>query len=185
MMEFDRAGRCLCSLILLVGFVSILTESKSDENIFDSTRRFTHAFINGDVRGHGHLPTTDQHAYLIVELRLTRDDRPRSIARMKRKLHYNNTANHFTLPFKLKYPLTKISPHNTYMLSAKIHDRLDKLLYVGHLPVPVTEQKAKQAKHLLIPVVETRKRSIENRHKRYFSCSIVVQQHRQTKSTGL
>jgi len=120
-------------------------------------RRLTHAIINGEVRGNGTLPIADKNSHLFVELQLSRDDRPRTIARTKIKLYNNTTTHAFILPFKLKYPLAKISPHNAYILSAKIRNGQGKLLYVGNLPVPVTERKEKQAKHLIINVIQTRK----------------------------
>nr|ACD88941.1 methionine sulfoxide reductase [Adineta vaga] len=101
-----------------------------------SSKRLTHAIIRGEVRGNGSLPNGDKNAHLLVELRLTRNDRPRSIARIKIKLYTNRTVSSFNFPFKLKYPLAEINPHNTYTLSARI----------------LTE---KQAKHLIINVIET------------------------------
>ena len=135
----------------------MIVASRHGENISDPSKRFTHAIINGQVRGQGALPLDDRSSYLLVELRLSRDDRPRPIARTKLKLKHNGTNDLFLLPFKLKYSLAKINPHNTYILSARIRDGQNKTLYVGDLPVPVTERKEKQAKHLVIPMVETRK----------------------------
>ena len=142
---------------MLIAGVSVIVASNRGENISDPTKRFTHAIINGQVRGQGALPLEDRNSYLLVELRFSRDDRPQAIARTKLKLKHNGTSDLFILPFRLKYPLAKINLHNTYTLSARIRDGQNKTLYVGDLPVPVTEQKEKQAKHLVIPMVETRK----------------------------
>ena len=141
--------RPLLLCLTVVFFVCITAASQS--------KRLTHAVIHGEVRGNGSLPNGDKNAYLLIELRFSRDDRPRSIARTKIKLYSNRTVQSFTFPFKIKYPLAKISPHNAYILSARIRNGLNKLVYVGDLPVPVTEEKEKQAKHLVIRVVETRK----------------------------
>jgi len=138
--------------IFLYIFISLfLYETISGSKIL------THAFINGEIRGNGSLPNADKNCHLLVELRFIRDDRSQSIARTKIKLYNNNTIDSFILKFKLKYPLSKINPHNTYILSAKILNGLNKLLYIGDLSVPVTEQKEKQAKYLIIHVIPTRK----------------------------
>jgi len=133
------------------------TISGEQKDLLNQSNSLTHAFINGEIRGNGSLPIADKNSHLLVELRFTRDDRPRSIARTKIKLYNNSTIHSFILQFKLKYPLGKISPHNTYILSAKILNGLNKLLYIGDLSVPVTEQKEKQAKYLIIHVIPTRK----------------------------
>ena len=137
---------------IFIIFVFNIILSKQQED-----RRLTHAIINGEVRGNGTLPIADKNCHLFIELHLSRDDRPRAIARTKIKLYNNTTTHSFILQFKLKYPLAKINPHNTYILSAKIRNGQDKLLYVGNLPVPVTERKEKQAKYLIINVIQTRK----------------------------
>jgi uncharacterized lipoprotein YbaY len=125
------------------------------------SKRLTHAFINGEVRGNGSLPIDDQNAYLLVELRFSRDDRPQSIARTKIKLSNYSTTSSFVVKFKLRYPLSKISPHNTYILYAKIRNNQNKLLYIGDLSLPVTERREKQAKYLILQVIPTRKFEIE------------------------
>lgn len=139
--------------ILLILFLH-QTISVREENF---SKRLTHAFINGEVRGNGTLPIEDKNGHLLIEARLIRDDRSRSIARTKIKLYINSTIHSFNLQFKLKYPLSKISPHNKYVISARIQNGLNKLLYIGDLPVPVTEHKEKQVKFLIIPVIPTRK----------------------------
>ncbi|CAF0857919.1 unnamed protein product [Rotaria sordida] len=142
-------------------FLFNLTISKQQENLFDQSKRLTHAIIHGEVHGNGTLPIEDKNSYLLVELRLSRDDRPRSIARNKIKFNNNNNNNNnittqsFTLQFKLKYPLSKISPHNSYILSAKILNSQNKLIYIGDLHVPITERKNEQAKYLVINVIKT------------------------------
>lgn len=158
MMKSYRLFICL-SLTVLIGLIAHSIALKRNENISDPTKRFTHAIINGEVRGHGKLPVHDRHAYLLVELRLTRDDRPRPIARTRVKFSQSNQTkdDRFQIAFKLKYPLVKISPFNTYTLSARIRDGNNQLLFVGDLPVPITEQREKQAKHLIIEMIETRK----------------------------
>jgi uncharacterized lipoprotein YbaY len=141
--------------IVLYIFITLLFHvivSKQQED-----KRLTHAVINGEVRGNGTLPIADKNSYLLIELRLTRDDRPRAIARTKIKLYNNTTTHSFNLQFKIKYPLAQISPHNAYILSAKIRNGQEKLLYIGNLPVPVTERKEKQAKYLVLNVIQTRK----------------------------
>lgn len=120
-------------------------------------KRITHATINGEVRGNGSLPTMEENSYLLVELRFSRDDRPRSVARKKIQLNNTSATHSFALQFKLRYPLSKISPHNTYILSAKIFDGNHRLLYVGDLGLPVTERREKQAKYLIIQVIPTRR----------------------------
>lgn len=141
-------SRSLLSCLTIVFLVHVVLARQPE--------RQTHAIINGEVRGNGTLPNGDKNAYLMIELRLSRDDRPRSIARTRIKLYSNKTVQSFTFPFKLRYPLAKISPHNAYILSARIRNGQNKLIYVGDLPVPVTEQKEKQARHLVINLVETR-----------------------------
>ncbi|CAF4662417.1 unnamed protein product [Rotaria sp. Silwood1] len=151
----------LVFLCIFVGFFLFnLTASRQQENLFNQSKRLTHAIIHGEVRGNGSLPIEDKNAHLLVELRLSRDDRPRSIARTKIKLADNNNNNNittqaFTLQFKLKYPLSKINPHNSYILSAKIRNGQNKLIYIGDLHVPITERKNEQAKYLIINVIET------------------------------
>lgn len=170
--------RCFACVFItiLIGGVSVIVASTHGENISDPAKRFTHAIINGQVRGEGALPLDDRSSYLLVELRLSRDDRPRPIARTKLKLKHNGTTDLFLLPFKLKYALDKINPHNTYILSARIRDGQNKTLYVGDLPVPVTERKEKQAKHLVIPMVETRECQWRERvSSEVFAISIMVQ----------
>ena len=120
-------------------------------------KRITHAMINGEVRGNGSLPITNESSYLLVELRFSRDDRPQSIARKKIQLYNTNVTDPFALQFKLRYPLSKISPHNTYILSAKIFNGRNQLLYVGDLGLPITERREKQAKYLIVQVVPTRR----------------------------
>ncbi|CAF2413453.1 unnamed protein product [Rotaria sp. Silwood2] len=148
-------------LVFLYIFVSLfllnLIASRQQENLFDQSKRLTHAIIHGEVHGNGSLLMRDKNTHLLVELRLSRDDRPRSIARTKIKLYNNNniTAQSFTVQFKLKYRLSKISPHNSYILSAKIRNGQNKLIYIGDLHVPVTERKTEQAKYLIINVIET------------------------------
>jgi len=142
---------------IFITFFLHKTSSKEQENLINHSKRLTHAFINGEIRGNGTLPIADKNSYLLVELRFTRDDRPQAIARTKIKLYNNSTIHSFILQFKLKYPLSKINPHNTYILSAKIRNGLNKLLFIGDLPVPITEQKEKQAKYLIIHVIPTRK----------------------------
>ena len=141
---------CLCIALALL--ISIAVASKSA----DSTKRKTHAVIAGDVRGNGSLSIVDGNLHLLVQLRLARDDQRQPIARTKVKLSTLNTTDSFTIPFRLKYPLSKMNPHNTYSLSAQIRDENNKLIYVGDLPVPVTERKEKQASHLIIRVRLTR-----------------------------
>jgi uncharacterized lipoprotein YbaY len=131
--------------------------SGQGKDLLNQSKRLTHAFISGEVRGNGTLPIDEKNSYLLVELRFSRDDRPRSIARTKMKLSKNSTTHAFVLQFKLKYPLSQISPHNTYILSAKIRNGQNKLLYIGDLSVPITERQEKQAKFLVIQVVPTRK----------------------------
>ncbi|CAF2108147.1 unnamed protein product [Rotaria magnacalcarata] len=142
-------------LYIFLGLFFNLTASRNQVNFLNESKRLTHAIIQGEVRGNGSLPMEDRNSHLLVELRLTRDDRPQSIARTKIKL-YNNTATHpFILYFKLKYPLSKMNPHNSYILSAKIRNGENKLVYIGDLPVPVTERKEEKAKHLIINVIKT------------------------------
>lgn len=144
-----------------ITFLVILLTLFYPETIFGQQetqgKRITHAMINGEVRGNGSLPITDENLYLLVELRFSRDDRPRSIARKKIQLYNTNVTDSFALQFKLRYPLSKISPHNTYILSAKIFDGKNQLLYVGDLGLPVTERREKQAKYLIVQVVPTRR----------------------------
>ncbi|CAF1239429.1 unnamed protein product [Adineta steineri] len=140
--------------IFIIYFFHVST-SRESENLFNHSKRLTHAIINGEVRSNGTLLNIDRNSHIIIELRLTRDDRPRSIARTKIKLDSNRTKDPFSLLFKLKYPLSKMNPHNTYILTARIRNSQNKLIYVGDLPVPVTERKEKQAKHLIINIVET------------------------------
>lgn len=145
-------------LYICVTLLFHVTVSRQEEDLGNQSKRLTHAFINGEVRGNGTLPIVDKNSYLLVELRLSRDDRPKSIGRTKIKLYNNNNSiNSFILQFKLKYPLSQISPHNTYILSAKIRNDQNKLLYIGDLSVPITERQEKQAKFLVIQVVPTRK----------------------------
>lgn len=142
--------------ILITFFFHITTSSQADD-LLNQSKRLTHAVIYGEVRGNGSLSNADKNSHLLIELRLSRDDRPQPIARTKIKLFSNRTVHSFIFPFKLKYSLSKISPHNAYILSARIRNGKNKLIYIGDLPVPVTEQKEKQAKYLIINVVETRK----------------------------
>jgi uncharacterized lipoprotein YbaY len=146
-------------LYIFIAFFFHVTAAKSKrtDDLLNQSKRLTHAVIYGEVRGNGTLPNADRNSHLVIELRLSRDDRPRSIARTKIRLYSNRTIDSFIFPFKLKYPLSKISPHNAYILSAKIQNGQNKLIYIGHLPVPVTERKEKQAKYLIINVIETRK----------------------------
>lgn len=120
-------------------------------------KRITHATIKGEVHGNGSLPVADENAYLLVELRFSRDDRPQSIARRKIKLHKKNVTYSFALRFQFRYPLSKISPHNTYILSAKIFDGQNQLLYIGDRALPVTERRENQAKYLVVQVIPTRR----------------------------
>lgn len=144
-----------------ITFLVILLTLLYPETIFGQQetqgKRITHAMINGEVRGNGSLSIKDENSYLLVELRFSRDDRPRSIARKKIQLYNTNVTDSFALQFKLRYPLSKISPHNTYILSAKIFDGKNQLLYVGDLGLPVTERREKQAKYLIVQVVPTRR----------------------------
>ncbi|CAF1616783.1 unnamed protein product [Adineta ricciae] len=135
-------------LVICICFILIKTSSQS-------SKRITHAIIHGEVRGNGSLPNADKNVHLVIELRLSRDDRPRAIARTKIRLYTNRTVSSFVFPFKLKYLLAKINPHNAYVLSARIRTGQNKLIYIGDLPVPVTERKENQAKYLIINVVET------------------------------
>jgi len=144
--------------IIVVAIFLYATVSGQQEN---PSKRLTHAFINGEVRGNGSLPIADKNAYLLVELRFSRDDRPQAIARTKIKLSNNSAAHSFVVQFKLRYPLSKISPHNTYILSAKIRNSQSQLLYIGDLSLPITEQKEKQAKYLILSVIPTRKFAID------------------------
>ena len=140
---------CLYILIIII-FIH--------ENVYgQQEKRLTHAYIHGEVRGNGTLPIADKNCHLLIELRYSRDDRPKSIGRIKIPLYSNSTIHSFNLQFKLKYPLAKINPHNTYILSAKIRNGENKLLYIGDLHVPVTENIEKKAKYLIINVISTRK----------------------------
>lgn len=144
-------------LYILFAFLFHLTISRQNENISDLSKRLTHAIIHGEVHGNGSLPINDEKSHLIVELRLTRDARPKSIGRTKITLQHVNSTQSFILKFKLKYPLSKISPHNSYVLTAQIRNGENKLIYIGDLHVPVTEKREQQAKKLIINVIETRK----------------------------
>ena len=149
-----RSVTLLAVLIVLFDYEIISGQQESQG------KRITHAPIKGEVRGNGSLPVTDENAYLLVELRFSRDDLPQSIARRKVKLFKKNVTQAFVLPFQFRYPLSKISPHNTYILSAKIFDGQNQLLYIGDRGLPVTERRENQAKHLVVHVIPTRKRSI-------------------------
>ena len=146
-------------IVILFGFlVLLIVTTKSKENLVDLNKRLTHAILQGEVRGDGDLPKNDSHLYLVVELRFTRDDRPRPIGRTRILIDSQTKTNDdsFRFSFKLKYPLAKINPHNTYILSARIRNGQNQLLFVGDLPVPVTERAEEKAKHLVIPMIRTR-----------------------------
>ena len=153
-------------LCIFLTFITIVTALRQRSE----SKRLTHGIINGEVHGNGSLPTANGNSYVLVELRLSRNDRPRSIARTKIELNNTTTTtNSFILPFTLKYPLAKMSPHNAYTLSARIRNGQNKLVYIGDLPVPVTERKEKEAKNLIIKVIETRK-FVHIHRQNYFYC---------------
>lgn len=152
-------------VLTLTIFIVKIFASKHNENLSDPTKRFTHALINGEVRGDGNLPMDDRNISLIVELRLTRDDRPRPIARTRINLNNKTkpktkTNDRFEIRFRLKYSLEKISPFNTYVLSARIRDGKNRLIYIGDLPLPVTEDREKRAKSLVVKMIKTREKKI-------------------------
>lgn len=154
---FHMMKRSSVFISTLVALFFNLTTAIQRDYLSDQSQRPTHAVINGEVRGTGSLPIGDPNCHLFIDLHLSRDERPRSIAKTKIKLYNNSTTSSFSLQFKLKYPISQISPHNSYMLSAKIRNGQHRLIYIGDLPVPVTERKENQAKYLIINVVKTRK----------------------------
>ena len=147
-------------LCVFIGFFVNVTAYKQRLYISNQSKRLTHATIHGEIRGDDILPVADKNSHLVVELRRLRDDLPQTIARTQIKLTNNRTMDSFVLKFKLKYPLSEISPQNKYVLSAKIRNGQTKLLYIGDLPVPITERKEKKAEYLIINVAETRKLKI-------------------------
>lgn len=145
-----------CIFVLIV-FVS-LVYCQPGEYIFDEFQRITHAFIHGEVRTNESLSIDGNHCQLIVQLRYSRDDRPRSIALIKIKLNQTHLMKNkpFRMQFKLKYPVSEINPHNTYILSAQIRNQRKKLLFLGDLGLPITEKREQQAKFLIIYLIPTR-----------------------------
>ena len=174
-------------IILLISFIS-LTYCQDREYIYDDSKRITHAFINGEVRLNesSSLTIDANHCQLIVQLRYSRDDRPRSIGQIKIKLNQTHVANNkpFRVQFKLKYPVSKISPHNTYILSAQIRNQRKKLLYIGDLGLPVTEKPKQQAKFLIIHLIPTRMRQKCSQYN-FVSCSSLASWYQNIKKLSL
>lgn len=144
--------------ILVFLCLLLIVESKTNENLFDLNKRLTHGILLGEVRCSSRFIEDDRKYFLVVELGLTRDYQSRSIAKRKIRLgKIRNENDSFRIPFKLKYPLAKISPHNVHLITGKIYDSEQNLVYVGDRALPVTERREERAKFIVIPISLTRK----------------------------